>query len=166
MFFLFISCSGKLTNCILSLFTVKLLVTTSITVRWPTSNSSYAIPFLPVKSGSEVVNWGQEVTEGCWETRGGGYPWGMHQHTPVNPATSLLTTIPASTWTTSQCRSAGQHSIYFQPHIATARRVDPGAPGQWQEPPKKVKHDLPSMAASTYSQGGCVVLISHHMEDK
>jgi hypothetical protein len=66
-FFLFISCSYQPTDCAPTYLGSKSLVTTGTTARQPKPNGNCTNLLLPVKGGSEAVNWGQQGAEGHWE---------------------------------------------------------------------------------------------------
>jgi len=91
-FCLFVFCSFQLTDCTLR---SKLLVMMGTIMRWPMPNTSHTNPLLPIKMGSEAVNWGQEGAEGHQETCEGGYLWYTLTH--ACKPTFFTANLPTST---------------------------------------------------------------------
>jgi hypothetical protein len=153
--FLFISCSYQPTECAPTYLGSKSLVTTGTTARQPKPNGSCANLLLPVKGGSEAVNWGQQGAEGHWEACGGGYLQSTHQRASTNLPHHCQPTLPMLTQGTqpgsdlsmddgastsspaSHCLQGGL-PMMMRTGIPQDGRTQPGPPSWLQAPAHRV----------------------------
>jgi hypothetical protein len=153
--FLFISCSYQPTECAPTYLGSKSLVTNRYHCKTTQAQWQLRKPALPVKGGSEAVNWGQQGAEGHWEACGGGYLQSTHQRASTNLPHHCQPTLPMLTQGTqpgsdlsmydrasasspaSHCLQGGL-PMMMRTGIPQDSRTQPGPPSWLQAPAHRV----------------------------